>query len=178
MASIELLIAIFPFLVLYLGVVQLALASAAKVAVQHAAFTAARAAVVWIPRESGAGAGGDVRAAAALPMVPLSPAVDSGPLAVSDYLSNGNPERAFAAKAAYARAATAVVWTPKAPRWNDEITVEVGHLFACQVPIAKQIVCKKVDEIDAAWRGRFSGTFPGRYLLVRGRHTLTNQGRP
>lgn len=175
--SVEWLIACGPFLVVVMGVMQYALASQARVAVEYAAFSAARAAVVWLPRQDD-GTGGDPSTAAAFPLVALSPEVDRGLVSVSDYLGRSRIESQIIARAAYARRATAVDIKNASPGWNDPVTVEIGYLYSCKVPIGKQILCKRFSEIPGDWQGRFSGSFPGWYLLMRATHTLTNQGRP
>ena len=175
--SVEWLIACGPFLVVVMGVMQYALASQARVAVEYAAFSAARAAVVWLPREDD-GTGGDPSTAAAFPLVALSPAVDHGQVSVADYLGRSQIESQIVARATYARRATAVDLPSGKPGWNDPVTVEVGYLYSCKVPIGKQLMCKRFGDLDGAWRGRFSGSFPGWYLLIRATHTLVNQGRP
>lgn len=175
--SVEFLIASAPFFVVLMGVMQYALASMARVAVEYAAFSAARAAVVWLPREE-AGTGGDPSTAAAFPLIPLSPEVDHGKVSVGDYLGNGRIASQVAARATYARQSTVVDITPQHPGWNDDVTVEVAYLYSCKVPIGKQIMCRRFGDLPSQARGRFSGSFPGWYLLLRARHTLTNQGRP
>jgi len=175
--SVEWLIASGPFLVVVMGVMQYALASQARVAVEYAAFSAARAAVVWLPRED-EGTGGDPSTAAAFPLVALSPEVDHGLVSVADYLGRSQIESQIMARATYARRATAVDMPQGNPGWNDPVTVTVGYLYSCKVPIGKQLLCKRFSDIPAEWRGRFSGSFPGWYLLMRAQHTLVNQGRP
>ena len=175
--SVEWLIACPPFLVVVMGIMQYALASQARVAVEYAAFSAARAAVVWLPRED-EGTGGDPSTAAAFPLVALSPEVDHGQVTVADYLGRSQIESQIVARAAYARRATAVDLPAGNPGWNDPVTVTVGYLYSCKIPIGKQILCKRFGDIPAEWRGRFSGSFPGWYLLMRSTHTLVNQGRP
>lgn len=175
--SVEWLIACAPFFVVFMGVMQYALASQARVAVEYAAFSAARAAVVWLPREDD-GTGGDPSTAAAFPLVALSPEVDHGKVSVSDYLGRSQIEGQIVARAAYARRATAVDVRPQHPGWNEPVTVEVGYLYSCKVPIGKQIMCKRFGDLPGGWQGRFSGAFPGWYLLMRATHTLNNQGRP
>lgn len=175
--SVEWLIACGPFFVLFMGMVQYALASQARVAVEYAAFSAARAAVVWLPREED-GTGGDVSTAAAFPLVTISPERDRGKVSLADYFGRSQIESQIMARAGYARRATAVEIRPERPGWNDPVTVEVGYLYSCKVPIGKQIMCQRFGDIPAEWRARFSGSFPGWYLLLRSTHTLVNQGRP
>ena len=176
-ASVEWLLASMPFFVVFMGVMQYALASLARVTVEYAAFSAARAAVVWLPREE-SGTGGDPTTAAAFPLIPLSPAVDHGPVSVAEYLGSSHIDTEVLARAGYARRATVVDVTPAHPGWNDDVTVEVAYLYSCKVPIGKQVMCKRFADLPSGYRGRFSGSFPGFYLLIRARHTLTNQGRP
>lgn len=92
--STEFVIIIIPFLLLLFGIMQLALASVARILVGHAAFTAARAAIVVLPDEAyegeainslGAGSSdvesdfgsskklSDIRRAAAITLAPVSP---------------------------------------------------------------------------------------------------------
>ena len=175
--SVEFLIASAPFFVVLMGVMQYAMASVARVAVEYAAFSAARAAVVWLPRED-AGTGGDPSTAAAYPLIALSPAVDHGKVSVADYLGNSAIMSQIDARAAYARGATVVDVTPEHPGWNDDVTVEVAYLYSCKIPIGKQIMCHRFTDLPADARAKFSGSYPGWYLLMRATHTLTNQGRP
>ncbi|MDB4966263.1 MAG: hypothetical protein JWN44_1952 [Myxococcales bacterium] len=176
-ASVEWLIASVPFLVVFMGTMQYALASLARVSVEYSAFSAARAAVVWLPREED-GTGGDPSTAAALPLVPLSPRVDQGRVTVADYLGHSQIAGELLERAVYARRATVVDIQPQNPAWNGDVTVEVAYLYSCKVPVGKQIVCKRFGDLPGGYQGRFSGSFPGWYLLMRARHTLTNQGRP
>lgn len=94
--STEFVIIIIPFLLLLFGIMQLALASVARILVGHAAFTAARAAIVVLPDEAyegeainalGAGSSdvesdfgsskklSDIRRAAAITLAPISPSL-------------------------------------------------------------------------------------------------------
>ena len=175
--SVEFLIASAPFFVVLMGVMQYAMASLARVSVEYAAFAAARAAVVWLPREE-PGTGGDPSTAAAYPLIPVSPAVDHGKVSVAEYLGNSQIMSQLDARAGYARGATVVDVSPEHPGWNDDVTVEVSYLYSCKIPIGKQIMCHRFGDLPAAARGRFSGAYPGWYLLMRATHTLTNQGRP
>jgi TadE-like protein len=175
--SVEFLIASAPFFVVLMGVMQYALASVARVSVEYAAFSAARAAVVWLPREE-EGTGGDPSTAAAFPLIPLSPEVDHGKVSVADYLGKSQIMSQLDARASYARQATVVDITPQNPGWNDDVTVEVAYLYSCKVPIGKQIMCRRFGDLPSDMKGRFSGSYPGWYLLLRAKHTLTNQGRP
>jgi Flp pilus assembly protein TadG len=175
--SVEFLIVSAPFFIVLMGVMQYALAAVARVSVEYSAFAAARAAVVWLPREE-AGTGGDPSTAAAFPLIPLSPAVDHGKVSVSEYLGNSQIMSQLVARAGYARQATVVDITPEHPGWNDDVTVQVAYLYSCKVPIGKQIMCRRFADLPSDMRGRFSGAFPGWYLVMRASHTLTNQGRP
>jgi hypothetical protein len=97
-ASAEFVIVIIPFLLMLFGLMQLSLASLARVLVSYSAFCAARAAIVVVPAPSedgseGAGIIGEgknamgdfgsskkvalLRHAAAYPMIPASPSIDS-----------------------------------------------------------------------------------------------------
>ena len=92
----EFVIIIIPFLLLLFGIMQLALASVARILVGHAAFTAARAAIVVLPEEDyegeavnalGTGSSdveadfgsskklSDIRRAAAITLAPISPSI-------------------------------------------------------------------------------------------------------
>jgi hypothetical protein len=175
--SVEWLIASVPFFVVFMGVLQLAMASMARVTVEYSAFSAARAAVVWLPRET-AGTGGDINTAAAFSLIPLSPDVDRGPVSLARALGRSRIESELLDRAGYALRATVVEVTPARPGWNDPVTTEVAYLYSCKVPIGKQFVCKRFGDLPGGLQGRFQGSFPGWYLLLRARHTLTNQGRP
>jgi Flp pilus assembly protein TadG len=180
MAMSELVLVFIPFIAVLTITLQLAGASIAKVTVEYAAFTAARAAVVWLPREE-AGSGGDIRDAAALPLIALSPgnADDAGGRAtLSGQFGEGTGKSALSRKAEYARRATAVRWTPERPRWNDQVRVEVAYLYPCHVPLGRELVCKRFGSLPGVAGWGFRGSFPGYYVLITAEHTLTNQGRP
>jgi hypothetical protein len=175
----ELVIALVPLWLMLTLVMQLALGSLARLTLAYAARVAARAAVVWLPRESDSpSSGGDVRTAAAYPLIAISPAIDRRQVSIAEHLGEGRPMAELAAKIAYATRATAVDIRPQRPSWNDPVTVQVHYLYPCQIPLANAIVCHRFDQLPAAERGRFQGTFPGWYLVLRAEHTLVNQGRP
>jgi len=176
-ATVEWMLASVPFFILFLGIMQYALGSMAKVAVEYAAFSAARAAVVWLPREE-EGTGGNVATAAAFPLIPLSPAVDHGHVTVADYLGRSQIMGEIMDRADYAKRATVVDIDPQSPGWNDPVTVEVAYLYSCKIPVGKQILCKRFGDLPSRYTSRFRGSFPGWYLLLRAKHTLVNQGRP
>jgi hypothetical protein len=94
-AAAEFVIVVIPFLLLLFGIMQMALASLARVLVSYSAFSAVRAAIVFVPEASDAeaanqvGSGGNasddfkgshkatlMRNAAAYAMIPASPAID------------------------------------------------------------------------------------------------------
>ena len=162
MVAAEFLTLLALFVLLLFLLVQVSLASLAKMAVGYASFSAVRAAVVVLP----AGASPEkVRMAAAYPLMTVSPP-DEG----------GIEEGMLARRIRYAKRATAVRIRPLDPAWDEQVTVDVAYLFECFMPLAAQFMCKRYEEAREGWE--FSGSFPGRYLLLRGRHTLTNQGRP
>jgi hypothetical protein len=95
-ASAEFVIVVIPFLLLLFGIMQMALASLARVLVSYSAFAAVRAAIVFVPEENGSesanqvGSGGDsasdfkdskkatlMRTAAAYALIPASPSIDT-----------------------------------------------------------------------------------------------------
>jgi hypothetical protein len=116
-AAAEFVIVVIPFLLLLFGIMQLALASLARVLVSYSAFCAARAAVVFVPESASSaeaanqvGAGGNqrgdfsgsakttlLRNAAAYALIPASPSIDvvvqeaarSWPTYYSERLQNG-----------------------------------------------------------------------------------------
>jgi hypothetical protein len=102
-AAAEFVIVVIPFLLLLFGIMQLALASLARVLVSYSAFCAARAAVVFVPEDSGSSSSGSaagdganqvgsgsnprsdfsssakmglLRNAAAYALIPASPSID------------------------------------------------------------------------------------------------------
>jgi hypothetical protein len=116
-AAAEFVIVVIPFLLLLFGIMQLALASLARVLVSYSAFCAARAAVVFVPESPSSaeaanqvGSGGNQRSdfsssaktallrnAAAYALIPASPSIDvvvqeaarSWPTYYSERLQNG-----------------------------------------------------------------------------------------
>ncbi len=176
-AITEFVIVLVPFWLLISMVMQLGLASLARVTVEYAARVAVRAAVVEAPRAKSP-QGGDVQTAAAYPLIALSPPVDRAKISIGEHLGDGAPAAELEVRASYARRATAVEVTPASPAWNDPVTAEVFYLYACQIPFANSIVCHRFADLPSDVRGRFDGSYAGWYLVLRAKHTLTNQGRP
>jgi Flp pilus assembly protein TadG len=177
--SVELVIWMVPMWLMLTLSMQLALGSIARITVEYAARVAARSAVVFLARESDSpSSGGDVHEAAAYPMVAVSPAIDGVRVSIGEHLGQARGLGALDAKIAYARRATAVDVTPPRPKWNDPVTAQVYYLFPCQIPLANSLVCHRFEHLPAGDRGRFTGSFPGWYLLLHAKHTLTNQGSP
>jgi hypothetical protein len=170
---------LIPMWLMFALVIQIALGTIARITVEYAARVAARAAVVWLARESDSpSSGGDVRAAAAYPMIGISPAVDREQVSIDENIGQGRSRDQLDAKAAYATRATAVDVSPPRPRWNDAVTAQVYYLYPCQIPLANTLMCHRFADLPAVDRARFQGSFPGWYLVLRARHTLTSQGAP
>ncbi|HLU67869.1 MAG TPA: TadE/TadG family type IV pilus assembly protein [Kofleriaceae bacterium] len=217
---VELLVVVLPFLLLILGIAQLALLYVAGSLTQHAARRAVRAAVVVLdddprhyggaPRNAlaggalasdplddllaGLGLSGDrsgesgagrarlhaIWAAAAAPLLPLSPAlVDDGP-SVASALGGGRPESRAAAAARTLRSALSISF-PAGPGQSalrdrfapeDLVTVRVTYVHRCAVPLARHVLCGGAPGGDAPGAGEAGG----RFRVLRAEATLPNHG--
>jgi hypothetical protein len=179
--SVEFLIVIMPFTLLFTGVLQLALISAAKLTVHYAAACAARAAIVVVPEEEedGHDAGNElIRDAAIYALLPIAPT--SNPRStVIDALGQGGGWGEVAKH-------TGVLLTEsrlESDEYDAQITTRVVYAYHCAVPIASWFFCSPVGELPAAARkdlqsAKISVSGGGRYLILRAQHTLTKQGRP
>jgi len=172
---VELIIVLLPFLTVFLGLIQLALVAVARLTVEYAAFSAARAAVVTGPRAAENPQSSDdvsvsdvastVRTAAVLPLAGVSPVQTSGYISVSTAIGGGDPNSALDSRTSYAEQNASVTISPQNADWNAQVTATLKYRFACQVPLAKQVICQ----------GASGG---GYYLDMTASHTLTNQGKP
>jgi hypothetical protein len=154
--AIELIIIIFPFLTLILGIIQLCLLQLAKVSVMRAADAAVRAAVVVLdddPRRYGGAARGsatgarraDIEQAAAIAMVSVDPPTPRLPGSVASALSSppvATPLPLLLSPGPLTRGALQVSF-PGGPRYGNNalVTVRVDYRFVCRVPFARRAVC-------------------------------------
>lgn len=195
---VELLIVLVPLLIFILALVQTALMYVGKLAVQRAANTAARAAVVVLdddpryyngaPRNSVSGGGSravdpvsafvmwmgmppappfgsdsarlqDIRAAASIPLISVSPNLSSlvGYRSVMNAIGAGDTDRLGADAALFTRGAVAVTF-PTAPGSstyrtefgrNDDVTVRVTYAYHCGVPLVRYLMCESVPSIHS-----------------------------
>ncbi len=99
----------------------------------------------------------DIRAAASVPLVAVSPSLSSllGSKSVSKAIGAGHTEQLGADAALYTRGAVAVTF-PTAPGSstyrttfgkNDDVTVRVTYLFHCGVPLIRYLMCESVTSI-------------------------------
>jgi hypothetical protein len=184
----EFLIALGPFLLLFLGVLQLGLISLAKLSVRYAASCAARAAIVVRPAQSEGRAQGfvkdPIKDAAVYALIAVAPSVALAPRpSVGDALDGPGGIAKVALKAAEAERATGVIVHDLPGEWNAQITTRVVHLYKCQVPLASRFFCSTGATLppDARADLERAGVAPpaiGRYLVLRADQTLTKQGRP
>jgi hypothetical protein len=198
-AATEFVIVVIPFMMLLMAVIQLSLASFAKVLVSHAAYAAARAAIVVVPATDSGSANqvsddkrSQIQKAAAFAMVAASPA--STVLSIhGDTVGQALDAGSFGAtplgrsllKLVYAEHATAVRLTDASGNqkdnfaWNEPITAHVTYLYRCLVPLANRYICKPFTSIDSEkTKDLSSGPWPGYYLAFSADHTLVNQGVP
>jgi hypothetical protein len=155
---VEFLIVLFPVLLTFLFLIQLSHAFIAKLAVQHAANSAARSAIVVLAEEeddpariptgdelsalvpgAGSGGGGAMRSienAAAIRLLSVSPPLASVSTARRDVRSAlGGADGTFLTSSAqYARRAVDVQVTPRTPTAGDTVRVEVTYWFDCAPP--------------------------------------------
>ena len=153
---LEFLIAIVPLLVLFLGLLQLALLAVADLVVRHAAITGARAASVVLyddPRYyagavQGQARDADERAASTTRMAEIRAAVQAPLAAIAPGTRVTSP---LAELGDYLRATTAITF-PSAPDSElllhdlahaETVTVRVTHLLPCAVPLAGWLLCKR-----------------------------------
>jgi Flp pilus assembly protein TadG len=178
--SVEFVLVIVPFMLLFTGVIQLALISVAKLTVHYAAACAARAAVVVIPdnEEMGHDAGNEsIRNAAVYALLPITPSAGT----------NGTIASAFGPGGGWGATtkATGIIVSQSqfgADRWDAQITVRVVYAYKCVVPLASRYFCAPVSELPDVARNDLqkAGVNPptGRYLILRAQATMTKQGRP
>ncbi len=148
----------FPiFLVIVAVLVQFALIANAKVAIDHAAQMAARAAVTSLPDDHPE----NVTAAACMALAPLSPVAPS-PIAQATTLQQAligmgvDTPDTFAGRYTYALDATNVSWSPDIDflrSRSQEIEVKVVYRFRLTVPAAMKFV--GADGTVAGVQGRF-----------------------
>jgi hypothetical protein len=148
-----------------------------------------------------------VRRAAYLPLSVLAPALTTPEVArlpgVPDDLAGaleGPWARVLLGFFAYGRVATAITFpeSPGAGRLRDlaessepfaddaVVTVRVSHLYACSVPIARELVCDHVLKFvadagelkHAEWKAPALAAFGDRFLLIQAEASLPNQGAP
>lgn len=224
----EFLIAFPPVLMFFLCLIQLSMIFVAKLSVQHAAGRAARAAVVVIPDDPahyddepindlttgflggllggpapfglslGEGRLDAIRAAAWMPLIPISPSITWYGERASVIRSYEAGYSQILTRGMYARSATAVTFYDEPEStdmiWEFEprqsITTRVTHLYYCSIPLANTILCDSLLEtIFESWDGATelvythlpiaTGLFAsegGRFIVVRGESTLPNQG--
>lgn len=108
-AAAEFVITIIPFLLLLFGVMQMALASMAKVLVSYAAFCAARAAIVFVPAEP---QGGGLSSGSPLPLPVATRSEEAGAIGKG---SNTLTDFTTSAKAALIRNAASYALIPSSP---------------------------------------------------------------
>jgi hypothetical protein len=183
----EFLIALFPFLYLFLGVMQLALISVAKVSVAYAASCAARAAVVVIPAKAEgssnlSGSADPIKDAAVYALAPIAPSLPERDT-VGNALDGRGGEAKTPIKVAAAERATGVIVTQAdANAWDAQITTRVVHLYRCQVPLVNRFFCSSFPDLSADAKrdleqAKVGSLGAGRYLVLRAESTLTKQGR-
>jgi Flp pilus assembly protein TadG len=169
----------FPiFMTIVAVIVQLSLMVNARIMVAAAADAAARAAMTSLPDEHPE----NVTAAAVLALTPLSPEATEASTDGSAYAAAMNkvgvtvPET-FAARYAFAAAATDVSWTPQpdfVKSKGSEIEVTVNYRFPLTVPVAMRMITA-VDTTLGGITGRFwevSGK--SRVQVSHGRKARTN----
>jgi hypothetical protein len=176
--SVEFIIAIIPFFLMFTGVVQLAMISVAKMAVHYAAACAARAAIVIVPEEEehGTKAGNQrIKDAALYALLPIASST-----------SNRSVAGAFggAAWGELAKSVGVLFQQSRigADQFDAQITTRVVYAYPCSIPMANRFFCSTIDKLpEAAQRDLHAANINpggGRYLILRAEHTLTKQGRP
>lgn len=178
-AFLEFLVAFIPIWVFFLSLVQLCMISTARLIVKHAADSAARAAVVVLPDDPSKYQGPedmleDIRRAALAPLTPLAPSWPGSRPTVRSAIDSASPLSTLYSDAALSLSFPAVSEGPA----GTEITVRVSYAYACQVPIARRILCSGSFGLSARReRGKELGSlvkrFPGnQFLLLRQETTL------
>jgi hypothetical protein len=159
--------------------IQLSHAFIAKLAVQHAANSAARSAIVVLAEEeddpariptgdelsalvpgAGSGGGGAMRSienAAAIRLLSVSPPLASVSTARRDVRSAlGGADGTFLTSSAqYARRAVDVQVTPRTPTAGDTVRVEVTYWFDCAIPLGDLWICNSGPPPGVASSHRF-----------------------
>jgi len=175
--AVEMVFVIFPFLILVLGIIQLAMLENGKIVGKRAVNAAVRAAVVILdddPRRYGGSPrnstfpGGprmrDIELAATIALAPLDPPVTRG---------NGSLFSALLVPPASmplpallqpslnpGRVRLSLAGGGLTPGLHDPITVRLDYQFSCRVPIGSLFVCKNKSR------------------QLTSEATLTNQGAP
>jgi hypothetical protein len=173
--SAEFIIAIIPFLLLLLGLLQLSLAGSARLSVMNAAFGAVRAAVVTVPEvpapSEASGVVGPlklqrIRDAAIFAVAPSAPAETlakapgetSAGTALDDGVDGDGPVGALARirrKLVAAAGLTAVTLHngagARVDRFRDgeAVSARVTFLFPCQVPLAGRFFGRRIAELPS-----------------------------
>lgn len=146
-AFLEFLVAFIPVWVFFLSIVQLALIATASLIVQHAADSAARAAVVVFPDDPRKYQGTDemldaVRKAALAPLTPVAPTGLGAGSTIAGAIDTVSP-----ASSLYSEAALSLSFpAPKDGPKGKELRVRVTYAYACRVPIARRILCSGLLE--------------------------------
>ncbi len=141
-AFLEFLVAFIPVWLFFLSIVQLALIATASLIVQHAADSAARAAVVVFSDDPKEYEGRDamldaVRKAAVAPLTPLAPTRLGARSSIASAIDSVSPSASLYSDAALSLSFPALADGPK----GKEINVRVSYAYACQVPLARLLVC-------------------------------------
>ena len=99
----------------------------------------------------------DIRAAASLPLIAVSPSLESliGSRSVTNAIGAGQTDSLGADAALYTRGAVAVTFptSPGASSYRtsfgneDDVTVRVTYLFHCGVPLVRHMMCESVPSI-------------------------------
>ncbi|MEM9189029.1 MAG: hypothetical protein AAGF12_07625 [Myxococcota bacterium] len=201
---VEALIVLLPFLTVSLVLLQLVLALSARVVTQHAAWSAARSALVVLPEgepalqtggdeleshlealgttSAGAGSADDVRlrtlrADASARLLAISPSAATV-RERSVRAAFGGDERGLGGSAEYVRRAVAVTY-----RDGAATNVTVSYLFYCAVPLADLLLCQSdaalgaVPELQstaAPWRELTGGG--NRFVVIQAHARIPRAG--
>lgn len=203
---VEFLVTSVPILLLFLLMVQLALAFAAKLTAQHAANVAARAAIVVLPDDpsldtgqdelelllnefgasSGGGAvGGDfrmraIRNAATARLMGVSPpmgSLENRERTIDLALGSRGEDERLSGSAAYARSAVAVEYNDPGSG-TGAVTVRVRYLFNCAIPLGDLFLCDPLSDIGDTAMPEDLISGGGRFKVLTGEATLPYQGYP
>jgi Flp pilus assembly protein TadG len=139
---LEFLVAFVPVLVLFLGVLQLALLAVAQLAVQHAAIAGARSASVVLDDDPAA-YGGEARGEASGARMDTIRRAVTAPLAVLPGYEPGGTTLSLATEGGEL-AGTGVLEAA------DTVTAQVEQLVPCLVPIARLLTCPLHPQRDSA----------------------------